>query len=88
MSKSRIMMFWRMACCRPIVVNSIKISLVVGTILNIVNQGHYLMAGEDIMVSHLILNYIVPYLVSTTSAVMTHLKQAEMQDFERQQTSD
>lgn len=47
--------------------NSIRVSLVVGTLLNLINQGEYLMAGEGVMVGHMLLNYLVPYGVASYS---------------------
>jgi len=54
---------------RPhIVRNASRISLVVGTVLNLINQGHALWVVDDISVPHLILNYVVPYCVASYSA--------------------
>lgn len=47
--------------------NSIRVSLVVGTVLNLINQGEYLVAGEGVMVGHMLLNYLVPYGVASYS---------------------
>ena len=66
---------WYLATRKEVASASFKIAAVVGTILNLINQGDYIIRGEGIMLSHLILNYIVPYIVATTSAVMTQLKQ-------------
>jgi len=52
----------------PVVLNGCKVSLVVGTCLNLVNQGDALvhLAGVDWV--RFGLNFAVPYLVSTYSA--------------------
>lgn len=47
--------------------NAVRVSLVVGTMLNLINQGEYLIAGEGIMVGHMLLNYLVPYGVASYS---------------------
>ena len=47
--------------------SSIRVSLVVGTLLNLINQGESLLAGEGIMVGHMLLNYLVPYGVASYS---------------------
>lgn len=47
--------------------NSVRVSLVVGTMLNLINQGEYLIAGEDLMIGHMVLNYLVPYGVASYS---------------------
>jgi len=51
-----------------IVFNSLKIALVVGTILILVNQGESIFNGETISWLNLFLNYLVPYLVASYSA--------------------
>ena len=52
----------------PVLLNGCKVSLVVGTCLNLVNQGDALfrMAGVDW--TRFCLNFAVPLLVSTYSA--------------------
>jgi len=56
-------MTWKVAS------RSLKISFVVGSILNIVNQGHSVMIGESINTLQLALNYVVPFLVATYGAL-------------------
>jgi len=53
---------------RPVVTGAIKISLFVGTCLNLINQGSALWHGVGIQWSKVLLNYVVPYLVSSYSA--------------------
>lgn len=53
--------------------NSIKITLVVGTILNLINQGEYFIDYGSFSYAHLFMNYLVPYLVSTYSASMNEV---------------
>ena len=53
---------------QPILSNSIKIALVVGTILNAINQGERILAGNDIFWGSLFLNYLIPFCVSCYSA--------------------
>lgn len=59
--------FFRVMVSARIAGNSVRISLVVGTVLNLINQGEYLMAGGEIMVGHMLLNYLVPYGVASYS---------------------
>ncbi|MBL8450597.1 MAG: nitrate/nitrite transporter NrtS [Dechloromonas sp.] len=47
--------------------NAIKVSAVVGTLLNLINQGEYLVAGHSLMVGNALLNYLVPFLVASYS---------------------
>lgn len=58
----------RMAGSRKIVVNALRISAVVGTLLNLINQWDLLRAGRWPELGHFLLNYCVPYCVSTYSA--------------------
>lgn len=54
---------------------SIKVAVIVGTILMLINHGDILLYG-DIEVHHLlkiVLTYLVPYLVSTYSSVESKL---------------
>ncbi len=70
---------WRLALqfagSRRIVVNATKIAAVVGTLLNGINQGAALLDGQGVSVTHLLLNYLVPYSVATYSAVRLSLQQ-------------
>lgn len=60
---------------RPNVVKSaLIVGLVVGTLLNLINQGDAILGGGPIVVWKLLLTYVVPYMVSTYGAV-TALRQ-------------
>lgn len=59
---------------RPhIVRNAIKIALVVGTILNLINQGERLFGDGALSWAHAILNYLVPYCVASYSAAKNEM---------------
>ena len=45
------------------------VAVVVGTILNLINQGDALLAGGPVDLVKLVLTYLVPYGVSTYGAV-------------------
>ena len=45
------------------------VALIVGTILNLINQGDAMLAGLPLNLAKLSLTYLVPYLVSTYGAV-------------------
>ena len=47
--------------------NGVGVSLVVGTLLNLINQGEYLLAGQGLMAGHALLNYLVPFCVACYS---------------------
>lgn len=57
---------------KHIVINACLIALVVGTVLNLINQGEAILAG-GIAWGHVAMNYIVPYCVATFSAVKNEL---------------
>ena len=44
-----------------------RIALVVGTILNLINQGDVLWGGAELSFLHFLLNYLVPFGVSSFS---------------------
>lgn len=70
----------RISLSRHIVVNALKIGLVVGTLLNLVNQGAVVLQGATIEWGHVILNYIVPYCVASYSAARNELELMESND--------
>lgn len=67
----------RLAVSRRIAGNALRICLVVGTILNLINQGPALWAGQRPGLLHLLLNFLVPYAVATYSAVHLRLQQED-----------
>ena len=48
-------------------------ALIVGTILNLINQGDALFAGGTVNLTKLLLTYAVPYCVATYGAVSFRL---------------
>ncbi|MDX8379534.1 MAG: nitrate/nitrite transporter NrtS [Gallionella sp.] len=65
--------FLAAALSRRIITNALKIALVVGSLLNVINQGEPLLNGEAISWFHFLLNYVVPYCVATYSAAKNEL---------------
>ncbi len=65
----------RMASSPRIVKSALQIALVVGTILNLINQGGALFAGKGVAWLHVGLNYLVPYCVASFSAARNQLGQ-------------
>jgi hypothetical protein len=53
---------------------SFKVALVVGTLLNLINQGDALLGHAQLDWKKLLLTYLVPYGVSTYGAVAAHLR--------------
>lgn len=64
---------FEVACSRRIVMNALRIALLVGTVLNLVNQGEAILAGVSVSWIHLLLNYWVPYCVASYSAARNEL---------------
>lgn len=59
---------------------SALVAIVVGTILNIINQGDLVLAGEAPHLGKLAMTYLVPYGVATYGAVSMRLSAARMRD--------
>jgi len=53
---------------------SLIVALIVGTILNLINQGDALIAGARLNILKLILTFAVPYAVATYGAVSYRLQ--------------
>ena len=65
---------------RNIAMNALKIAFVVGSFLNLINQGENLLHGAKISWFHPLLNYLVPYCVASYSAAKNELGQREIHD--------
>lgn len=72
--------FLRVSFSHHIVRNALKIALVVGTLLNLVNQGESFLNGATISWWHLWLNYLVPYCVASYSAAKNEIELREDDD--------
>jgi hypothetical protein len=53
---------------------SLRVALVVGTVLNLINQGDALFGPAPIHWLKLVLTFIMPYVVSTYGAVSVRLR--------------
>lgn len=53
------------ALSRPYLARAVLVMIVVGTILNLINQGEALVGGAPVNVWKLALTYLVPFCVST-----------------------
>lgn len=58
----------RLMATRPVAATAIRVALVVGTILNLINQGDALLHMAGVQWGKLLLNYLTPYLVASYSA--------------------
>lgn len=64
---------WRLACSGGVPIRSLKVALVVGTALNLINQGDALFGSAPLNWFKLMLTFAMPYVVSTYGAVATRL---------------
>ena len=65
--------FLRIVYSRHTVKIALRVALVVGTVLNVINQGEEILAGNNISLFHLLLNYLVPYCVASYSAAKNEI---------------
>ena len=61
------------ASSRHIVVNALRVSAVVGTMVNLINQSGPVLQGHAPSWLHIGLNYLMPYLVASYSAARNEL---------------
>ena len=71
-------MAWFLTVCRCCISGgvpgrSFAVALIVGTILNLINQGDALLAAHSPNIAKLLLTYLVPYCVATYGAVSFQL---------------
>ncbi|MEN9726213.1 MAG: hypothetical protein RL434_579 [Pseudomonadota bacterium] len=53
---------------------SLKVALVVGSVLNAINQGAAILEASGVSWPHVILNFIVPFCVATYSAARNQIR--------------
>ncbi len=64
----RFSTFAKQTLSREILIDSFKTALFVGLILNLINNGATFFNGADISGSSVLLNFTIPFLVSTYGA--------------------
>lgn len=57
--------------------SALRVALVVGTVLNAINQGENILAVSNIDWFHLLLNYLVPYCVASYSAARNQMTRSK-----------
>lgn len=74
--------FWALVTSGRVVKSSIKVSLIVGTVLALINHGPAIvqMSLSSDRVVQILLTYLVPYSVSTYSAVKAIQNQMSLGD--------
>ncbi len=55
---------------REMVIRALKVCVVVGTILNLINQGKVITDGASLDLPRLLLTYSVPFCVAMYAAIM------------------
>jgi len=65
--------FFSAVFSRQIVMSAARVSLVVGCVLNLINQGEVLFSGAQVSWRHVVLNFLVPYAVSSYSAARNQM---------------
>lgn len=68
---------WRAWRHPDVLRNALRIAAVVGTLLNLINQGDRLAEPATISWWHVALNYLVPYVVASYSAARMRLELKE-----------
>lgn len=66
---SRWSRIFTLCCSDGVPKRSFGVALIVGAILNLINQGDALLDGADLNLTKIILTFIVPYCVATYGAV-------------------
>ena len=74
---ARMVRFCRVASSPPIPRNALRISFVVGSILNLINQGHNIFGDSPVSWPHFFMNYLVPFCVATYSATQNEIGRSQ-----------
>jgi methyl-accepting chemotaxis protein len=77
---SELVPWYSLAFSKAQFFRSIKTSLVVGTILNLINQGSVIFGDGEINLLKMLLTYVVPYSVATyagTSTILNHMRKVD-----------
>jgi hypothetical protein len=77
MTKLRLSQIYRYCVSEGVPRRSFFVALIVGTILNLINQGDALFGDGHLNLTKIILTYAVPYCVATYGAVSYRLKVAQ-----------
>jgi hypothetical protein len=67
----------RRTFARPVVSRSLTVAVLIGTILNAINQGPELVAGQHVSVLKVVLTYVVPFCVASYGAYSAFRQRAE-----------
>lgn len=67
---------WQVVRTRENAWAALKVSAVVGTVLNLLNNGPAWWQGDAVSLWRVVLNYVVPYCVSSYSAARNQVQAA------------
>lgn len=73
---------WRLIIEKGIVRRAAVVAAIVGTILNIIAQGDFLIEGQPLNFWKIALTYCVPYCVATYGAVTARLEAYRRADWQ------
>jgi hypothetical protein len=73
LSAGRLLRIWRYSVSDGVPKRSLFVALIVGSILNLINQGDALLGGARPNLFKLLLTFAVPYLVATYGAVAARI---------------
>ncbi len=71
---SKFAKVYRLCASGGIPKRSAGVALLVGSVLNLINQGDALLTGGHVSIAKLLLTYVVPYCVATYGAVSYRLR--------------
>ena len=65
--------FLQLATSRHVAKNALKIALVVGSLLNLINNAQNILEGGNIPWAGVLLNFVIPYCVASYSAAKNEI---------------
>lgn len=73
---NKLKVYFAILCDKEILIKSLKIAIIVGTLLNIINQGELIFALDFLNIDYVksLLTYTVPFLVSSYTALSIKMK--------------
>ncbi len=75
-----ILLYFKLASSKPTLIRGVMLSIVVGSILNLINQGDRISEFQEISLLKLLLTYLTPFCVSVHSTASTLLKLRKVAD--------
>jgi hypothetical protein len=82
----RLSLIWHYATADGVPRRAFWVMIVVGTILNLINQGDAIVTGGPVHIAKMLLTFAVPYCVATYGAVSFRLHLAARRSDGRQES--